>query len=130
MFDGGKIWTLLIIFLVLLLFPLWYQKGDTMSAPEPELTEIAIAKNEGKCIESKDFMTTQHMKMLDQWRNEVVRDGDRYYTSTDGKTYYKSLQVTCMECHSNKSKFCDKCHNYAGVSPFCWDCHIAPKENQ
>ena len=128
MFDGGKIWTLLVIFLVLLLFPLWYQKGDTVGAPEPELT--AMAKEAGKCIESKDFMTTQHMKMLDQWRMEVVRDGERYYTSTEGKTYYKSLQVTCMECHSNKSKFCDSCHNYAGVSPFCWDCHIAPKESE
>ena len=127
MFDGGKICTLLIIFLALLSFPLWYQKGGTVGAPEPELS--AKAKEAGKCIESKDFMTTEHMKLLDQWRMEAVRDGDRYYTSTDGKTYYKSLQVTCMECHSNKSKFCDKCHNYAGVSPFCWDCHIAPKEN-
>ena len=130
MFDGGKIIPLLAIFLVLLLFPLWYQKGETVDAPVPELTETAIAKNEGKCIESKDFMTRQHMKMLDQWRMEVVRDGERYYTSSEGKTYYKSLQVTCMECHSNKSKFCDSCHNYAGVTPFCWDCHIAPKESE
>ena len=127
MFDGGKIWTLLVIFLVLLLFPLWYQKGETVNAPEPELT--AKAKEAGRCIESKDFMTTQHMKMLDQWRNEVVRDGERYYASTEGKTYYKSLQVTCMECHSNKSKFCDSCHNYAGVDPSCWNCHVAPKES-
>ncbi|MGD9162195.1 MAG: sulfate reduction electron transfer complex DsrMKJOP subunit DsrJ [Desulfobacteraceae bacterium] len=130
MFDGGKIWTLLIIFLVLLLFPLWYQKGNTVGAPEPELTETATAKNEGKCIESKEYMTKEHMKLLDRWRMEVVRDGERYYTSTEGKTYYKSLQVTCMECHSNKSKFCDKCHNYAGADPFCWDCHIAPKESE
>jgi hypothetical protein len=35
-----------------------------------------------------------------------------------------------MECHSNKTKFCDQCHNYMGVAPYCWDCHIAPKENQ
>lgn len=127
MYDGGKIWILLLIFLVLLLFPLWYQKGNAVSAPEPELT--AMAKEAGKCIEPKEFMTTQHMKMLDQWRNEVVRDGERYYTNSEGKTFYKSLQVTCMECHSNKSKFCDKCHEYAGADPFCWDCHLAPKEN-
>ena len=130
MFDGGKIWTLLIIFLALLLFPLWYQRGDIVGAPEPELTETAIAKNEGKCIESKEYMTKEHMKLLDRWRMEVVRDGERSYTSTEGKTWDKSLQLTCMECHSNKSKFCDKCHNYAGVDPFCWDCHLAPKESE
>ncbi len=126
MFDGGKIWTLLIIFLVLLLFPIWYQKGNTVPAPEPELS--AKAKEAGKCVESKAFMTTNHMKLLDQWRNEAVRDGKSYYTSTDGTTYYKSLQVTCLGCHTNKAKFCDKCHNYADVNPFCWDCHFDPKE--
>jgi len=40
-----------------------------------------------------------------------------------------SLQNTCMECHSNKSKFCDQCHTYAAVNPFCWECHIQPEEN-
>ena len=127
MFDGGKIWTLLIIFLVLLSFPLWYQRGDTVPAPVPELS--AAAKEAGKCVESKEYMTKEHMKLLDRWRVEAVRDGERFYTSTDGKQYEKSLQVTCMGCHSNKSQFCDKCHNYAGVDPFCWNCHIAPKEN-
>jgi len=34
-----------------------------------------------------------------------------------------------MDCHNNKTKFCDQCHNYAGVSPYCWECHIEPKEN-
>ena len=130
MFDGGKIWTLLVIFLALLLFPLWYQKGNTVEAPEPELTAYAIEKNDGKCVESKDFMTTQHMKLLDQWRNEVVRDGERIYFNSEGKKFDKSLQLECMECHSNKSKFCDSCHDYAGVSPFCWDCHIEPKESE
>ena len=85
---------------------------------------------DGILIEPKDFMKTQHMKILDQWRNEVVRDGERYYTGNSGKMYYKSLQVTCMECHSNKSKFCDQCHNYTGVVPYCWDCHIQPKEKE
>ena len=29
------------------------------------------------------------MKMLDKWRNEVVRDGERYYEASNGKVYYK-----------------------------------------
>jgi cytochrome c1 len=75
-------------------------------------------------------MRTQHMKILDAWRNEAVRENDRLYRSSTGKTYDKSLQNTCMSCHSNKSQFCDQCHNYVGANPFCWDCHLAPKENQ
>ena len=127
MYDGGKIITGLIIFFILLLFPVWYQVGRAEKVPEPQLTEVA--KEAGKCIEPTPYMTTQHMKVLDNWRNEVVRDADRYYVSSEGKTYYKSLQVTCLECHSNKTEFCDQCHNYMGVSPYCWDCHIAPEEN-
>ena len=126
MYDGGKIITGLIIFLILLLFPVWYQVGKASKAPEPELTETAKAAE--KCVEATSFMTTQHMKMLDRWRNETVRDADRFYKSSDGKVYYKSLQVTCLECHTNKSKFCDQCHNYMGVTPYCWDCHLEPKE--
>ncbi len=129
MYDGGKIITGLVIGLALLLFPFYYTAGKASKAPERELT--AAAKEAGKCIEATDFMVTGHMKMLDQWRDEVVRDEDRYYTSkSTGEVYYKSLQVTCMECHSNKSKFCDSCHDYAGVDPFCWECHIEPKESE
>ena len=127
MYDGGKIITGLVIFFILLLFPVWYQVGRAEKVPEPQLTEVA--KEAGECIEPTPYMTTQHMKVLDNWRNEVVRDADRYYVSSEGKTYYKSLQVTCLECHSNKTEFCDQCHNYMGVSPYCWDCHIAPEEN-
>jgi hypothetical protein len=41
-----------------------------------------------------------------------------------------SLQNGCMQCHSNKKKFCDECHNYLSVKPFCWDCHIQPAEKE
>ncbi len=129
LYDGGKIITGLIIFLIILLFPVWYQLGivcDPISKPDPKLSETA--KKAEVCVEPKDFMKTQHMKILDQWRHEVVRDGERYYTSSNGNKYYKSLQVTCLECHSNKKEFCDECHNYMSVVPFCWDCHIEPKE--
>ena len=40
-----------------------------------------------------------------------------------------SLSNNCMECHSNKSQFCDQCHNYVAVVPNCWGCHL-PKEQQ
>jgi hypothetical protein len=128
MYDGGKIIVGLVIGLVLLLFPFFYNAGKAAKVPDPVLTDKA--KEAKQCIEPKAFMKTEHMKMLDEWRDEVVRQGQRYYKSASGKSYYKSLQVTCMDCHSNKSKFCDQCHNYMDVAPFCWDCHIAPKEKE
>ena len=46
-----------------------------------------------------------------------------------GKEFEMSLSNTCIECHDNKAEFCDRCHNYASVRPYCWDCHIDnPKE--
>ena len=128
MHDGGKIIAGLIIGIGLFLFPLWYNGLKAAKAPDPQLTPKA--EEAKKCIEPKSFMKTQHMKLLDEWRNEAVRDADRVYKNSTGIIYDKSLQNTCMECHSNKSKFCDQCHNYMGVVPFCWDCHIEPKENK
>ena len=128
MYDRGKILALLIIGIGLLLFPVFYTAGKTAKAPVPELS--AKAKEAKECIEPASVMRTQHMKILDAWRSEAVRGNDRLYRSSTGKIYDKSLQNTCMSCHSNKSQFCDQCHNYVGAKPFCWDCHLAPKENQ
>ncbi len=126
MYDRRNILIGLGIGVLILLFPFFYGAGKAAKAPEPTLTDKA--KGAKECVAPLVFIRAQHMKLLDTWRQEVVRQDIRYY-HTDGKTYYKSLQLTCMECHSNKTKFCDQCHNYMGVSPYCWDCHIAPKEN-
>ena len=67
---------------------------------------------------------------VSEWRDEVVRDNDRIYTAEDNRRYYKSLSGTCMSCHENKGEFCDKCHDYVGVTPYCWDCHVIPEEAQ
>ena len=129
MYDGWKIIVGLIIGVILLGYPFW-PSAEKWAAKtlEPELT--AKAKEVKECVEPKSYMRTGHMKLLDEWRNDVVRDANRLYKSSTGKIHDKSLQNTCMECHSNKSKFCDQCHNYAGVAPFCWECHIEPKETK
>ena len=41
---------------------------------------------------------------------------------------FERMRQHCMKCHTNKEKFCDECHTYAAVKPYCWDCHIQPKE--
>jgi hypothetical protein len=43
--------------------------------------------------------------------------------ATDGKRYDMSLTGTCLGCHEDQEKYCNKCHAYAGVETFCFDCH-------
>lgn len=131
MYDGGKIITGLAIFVVLVTFPYLINIGKAYPKPEPKIDTPAIQQMaEKKCVEPKQTMKTLHMQMLNDWRDSVVRDGNRIYTAADGKQYAMSLQNTCMKCHSNKKQFCDQCHNYLAVTPYCWDCHIQPKEKE
>jgi len=132
MYDGWKIILGLIVFVGITIFPFVYDVGKaSIPPPEPKLDTPEIQKMAvKKCVESKSFMAAEHMVMLNSWRDSVVRDGNRIYTANDGQEYEMSLQNTCMKCHSNKTKFCDECHNYMAVVPYCWDCHIAPKEEK
>jgi len=128
MYDAGKIIVGLIIGIGLLLFPFYYNAGKAAKAPEPQLTPKA--KEAKVCVAETSYMKTSHMHLLERWRQEVVRGGERYYTASNGKVYYKSVLETCLDCHSNKSTICDQCHDYMRISPYCWDCHIAPKETK
>lgn len=125
MYDSGKIIIGLIIFAGLMTFPFWYNAGKAAPMPEPKV----ITKGQ-KCVESKDFMKAAHMQLLNEWRDWALRDGKRVYVNSEGKKMTISLQNTCMKCHSNKDQFCDKCHQYADVKPYCWDCHYTPKESE
>ncbi len=124
--DKKWIITGLIIFILIFTFPLWYNHLKAAPAPELKLTDKAKAAKE--CVAPKEYMRVEHMQLLDVWRENVVRGGERIYLSSNGKEFNMSLTNTCLDCHSEKAEFCDKCHNYASVSPYCWDCHIDPKE--
>jgi hypothetical protein len=83
--------------------------------------------NQKECVAPAGTMRAAHMKMLIQWREDVVRHGDRRFVAFNGKVYEKSLTGTCLGCH-NKQQFCDRCHAYSGVStPSCWNCHSDPQ---
>jgi len=129
MYDTWKILIGILIFLLFITFPFYYNIGKVVAKPEPSIdTPVINQMGKKECVEPKFAMKTLHMQLLNDWRDAVVRDGKRLYVSSNGKTYNMSLQTTCMNCHSNKKKFCDECHNYMAVKPYCWDCHIQPKE--
>lgn len=124
--DKNAIITGLIIFGVIGTFPFWYNMGKASPAPEIKLSEKAKAAKE--CVAAGESMKSEHMQILDIWRDTVQREGKRIWVSSTGKEYNMSLTKTCLECHESKADFCDKCHNYASVSPYCWECHVDPKE--
>lgn len=130
--DKSAIIVGLVIFIVITTLPFTYsffQRGiKAAPVPEPALSEKAKAAQ--KCVRSTAHMKTEHMQLLDVWRDTVIRDGKRMEVHHDGRHFDMSLTKTCLDCHTDKSKFCDRCHNYASVNPYCWDCHIDPKEKK
>ena len=131
MYNSGKIIAGLVVFFILATLPFLLNFGKANAKIEPSIDTPEINAMPNKhCVETKVFMRAEHMQLLNNWRDQVVRNGNRIYVGSDGNEYQISLQNTCMKCHSNKKKFCDKCHNYMAVKPYCWGCHIAPKENE
>jgi len=129
MYDGKKIVPGLLIFLALITFPVWFSRGKAAPPPNLQLNTSTIQQlQEKRCVESKAYMSANHMQLLDSWRLAVVREGDSIYRASDGKEYRMSLSGTCLGCHSNKEQFCDRCHNYEAIAPTCWNCHVVPQE--
>jgi hypothetical protein len=128
-YDAGKIFTGLALFIILLTAPIWLSGGKSASPPEIKVDTPAIQKlSEKRCLEPTAYMKANHMELLNTWRQAVVREGESVYIASDGKKYRMSLSGTCLYCHSNKDQFCDRCHNYEGVQPACWSCHVVPQE--
>ena len=126
MYNAKYIIPGIIVFLALCLFPFWYNFG-TQAYVRPALV---LPEDEKECVEPVEYMRTDHMLLLTDWRDMALREGLRSYTATDGRKWTVSLQNTCMNCHNDKAGFCDACHNDNNVVPDCWDCHVEPKEGQ
>lgn len=94
-------------------------------APPPVLARPSGA---ARCVAPVAYMRASHMRLLVEWRDRVVRDGVRTYTDAEGRLVEMSLSGTCIgACHTDKAKFCDRCHDYAAVTPTCFNCHVVPE---
>lgn len=112
----------LLLFAALYAFRLPGQAGPL---PAPSARPAAVDST--KCIATREFMRANHMRVLYEWRNSSVRDGNRVHIASNGSRFDKSLN-TCLGCHSNNRLFCFNCHMYANVKPKCWNCHLSPME--
>ena len=125
--DKGKIVFGLAVFVILVTFPFWSRLA---AAGEPEGGRVELEYPDPSvaeaCIEDSSWMAANHPQLLDEWRDDLVRSGNLEYVASDGQTYQKSLTRTCLSCHENRDAFCNRCHDYADVTPTCWQCHTTP----
>ncbi|MBO4312537.1 MAG: sulfate reduction electron transfer complex DsrMKJOP subunit DsrJ [Desulfovibrionaceae bacterium] len=97
---------------------LFWRGLDSGPIQAPEL-----AKPSGRpCLEEASAMRARHMRLLHDWRDKAVREGQRIHTAPDGSKWRISLQGTCLSCHE-KTSFCSPCHEKNAVEPSCWSCH-------
>lgn len=134
MYNTSKIIIGIIIFVLLFTAPIWTNMFNSGDAKIPNLK---YPEKYTKCVMDKKYMIENHMDLLNQWRDKVVRQDIRMLKINgkpfliDGKPAEMSLTKTCLKCHSEKKDFCDQCHNYLDVKPYCWDCHVDKfKESQ
>ncbi len=119
----------IIVFAVLFTSPFWLggnKDGGEYKRPAVTIPP-QIAEKEKECIEPVEYMRAEHMQLLNDWRDEALRNENRTYISSSGKKWEISLQNTCMKCHTNYEDFCQKCHVSNSVYPYCWTCHIIPQ---
>lgn len=139
--ESPDFWTIVVIAVIVFVgfftAPFWYNfaLGDTAYEPHPEIA--AAAGNE--CIMPIEEIRVEHMELLDDWRDEAIREGkrNRVDLSRGARLKTKSLSNTCLGCHTDREAFCSQCHEYAGVETkstifgielhnevYCWDCHV------
>lgn len=89
------------------------RRSSSSSATATPWLEPARAQT--TCILPREQMRYQHMTHLKALRDRVVRDGQR------------GLQpqglAACQGCHASRERFCDRCHEQAGVTLDCFGCH-------
>lgn len=147
----GRIVLGVLVFVLMVASPILYNLGKKNTPPDINLDTPVIAQlSDKECVEPKEYMRENHMKLLLEWRDSAVRDGKTVYINSQGQAYEISLQGTCLNCHNNipisevdavndkkgttaatnteGNQFCFSCHTYSSVEPNCWNCHSDPRE--
>jgi hypothetical protein len=118
MVDGGKIIGGVVVALIVAAVPLWLASAKGAKS-------VALAKPTGgeRCVLPQQEMRKNHPALLANWRERVVRLGERVHRADDGLDVRISLTGTCLGCHGKASEFCERCHSQVAVSLSCWQCH-------
>jgi len=106
--------------LTVLLFPIAYSViRFAVSEANPDsrpFLEMPDPKYE-KCVRDTVYMRFHHMDLLKEIRDDVMRRGVR------GSISFSS----CRECHTDRERFCNQCHQAVSLNVDCFGCHYYPE---
>lgn len=92
-------------------------KADFLpKVPEPQDESV-------ECVQPEDEMKKNHMNYILHQRDKTMREGIRT------KTYSLKECINCHVPHNSEARFgddkhfCSSCHNFAGVTIDCFQCH-------
>lgn len=105
--------------LILMALPLLCAVVGFAARPTAQTPWLEPARAQTTCILPREQMRYQHMTHLKALRDRVVRQGMRAELTGAQPQGISS----CRNCHAQRERFCDRCHEQAGVSPDCFGCH-------
>jgi hypothetical protein len=116
-------WLIPLVAGVVILSPCAYSVGHfawtrMFAAPKPFLEVLPVTSQ--RCVRDPGWMRQNHRVFLYELRDKAVRDGIRNEVTLS----------SCSQCHKDKTRFCDKCHNATNLHPDCFDCHSYSKSSQ
>ena len=113
-----------VILAVIILFPIGYYTV-LRAFPQPEaFLEMPDPQLHGEdCVKETAYMRYSHMDLLLEIREETVREGIR------GEIGLDVGEQNCRDCHSNRERFCNECHNTVNVHLDCFGCHYYPESD-
>jgi len=110
--------------LLVVLVPVVYSLAAGALAASPEEGGRFLECPEGNClegtpyeVEERGWMRKHHWQFLRWLREEAVRYGRRGELSLN----------KCIECHSSREAFCNRCHEAVSLEPDCFGCHDYPR---
>ena len=115
---------------VVILIPLGYSVIASVAAARPDVPDVFLEKpDEGECVDDTEFMRYQHMDLLLELRDAVVREGERGEIVREADGVVRAVTLDgCWECHTERSTFCDRCHTAVNLNLDidCFRCHHDP----
>ena len=116
-FDDKRSLIAIGVLVLFVLIPVSYSVVSYVSArsAKPFLEKPDPAKYQ-ECVRDTEYMRFHHWELLAKTREDVVRHGIRGDVTLSG----------CRECHANRERFCNECHNAVNLTPDCFGCHYYP----
>ena len=108
-----------VVIVLIILFPFGYSVVCSVFSQGIQHSQLFLEKPDEKyeaCVRETTHMRFNHMDLLKEIRDSVVREGKRGEIGLDN----------CWQCHTSRERFCNQCHNAVNLNLDCFRCHYDP----